>query len=398
MPIPLTIPGVDSLATKGLTAFPLTIVETSGEGRGITLAGRSLPFRGVPFGSEQRVNIKYFVGNPIAQAQVLGATWLPTEITGRWCDNHLGDLANAPILYNFPPVGSAGKPETPWKFTDSAGRSFQSGGAVPFARAQRARTVRDAIFMLQRSGQLLRVEWGSTARFGFIRSFIPTHDREEDIDWSIEFDWIGDTSTYPEIRVKPKIDPLGLLGKMQKALQEFLNEALKALAEIYGHVAVITQKIKQVGNLISSIINMFTSFAKLALLPLEILGTVKQQLISIKLAIMDLVGFIRSVPAAYLAIKNGGNQTQADAAVEASAAIVFNALKLGVDLMDVVDDLNKLDEGELIAIVNMPEGSTLVDIASQQYGDPSKWRTIATYNNFGSRVVPAGTRVLVPRL
>lgn len=398
-----------------ISAFPLTITEMSaaaggtgtvslgtkaanGGPRSIQLFGRSLPYRGVGFGSEQRINLKYFPGNPVGQAQVLGATWAPTTMEGKWSDRHLIDTSNAPLLFNFPPIGSAGKPETPWKFTDAGGRSFDSGGAIPFARAQRARVVRDAMFMLQRSGQLLRVEWGSIVRYGFIESFVPTHDREEDINWEINFTWIGDTASFPEIRVKPAIDPLGLLGKLQKMLAAALEAMLQTLAAIYGQKLALTQKITKVGNLITQVINTISSYAKLAFLPLELLGTIRQQIKSVVLAIKDLIATVRSIPAAYSALRDGGTQSQADEATAVAAAIAINAAKLGVDLTDIYDSLKELEEGDILGITNMPEGSTLPDIARQWYGDPSKWRIIADYNNFSSMVIKAGTRILIPKV
>ncbi len=402
-----TVPGLDNLQISGITAFPLTITELSaaagpastlGTGpRSIQLFGRSLPYQGVAFGSEQRINLKYFVGNPTAQAQVLGATWTETSMEGRWCDRHLIDPANAPILFNFPPIGSAGKPETPWKFTDAGGSSFESAGSIPVGRAQRARTVRDAIFMMQRGGQLLRVEWGSIVRCGFIKSFVPTHDREEDIGWQIDFEWIGDQASFPEIRVKPAVDPLGLLGKLQAALAAALAAMQKALSKVYGQILAISQKITAIGNAISSLIDTITLFAKLAFLPLEMIGTIRQQIRSIILSIRDLIQLVRSIPGAYAALRDGGTQSQADEASAITVAIAINAAKLGVDLSDILDDLKKLEEGDILGITNMPEGSTLPDLARDWYGDPSSWRLIADYNNFSSMIIRAGTRVLIPK-
>lgn len=377
-------------------AFPIFIQETTGDARTIVLRGRSLPYRGVVWGAEQRVEIKYFPGNPVGQAQVLGPTWMPTTMRGMWKDAFLFDDANAPTLLGFPNIAGPGRPGS----IVFGGKSFVSGGGIPGnqGKAQRARVVRDAFYLLQRAGQLLRVEWGSVVRFGFIKRFEPDHDREEDIRWEIEFHWIGDTSSIPRPLPKPKINAPGLLAAILAAIQAFLDAINAALALLYGAVQLVTQRITKIGSLITGFIDALNSLIGLVFVPAEMFGVLKQQLTSIILAVKDLIDTINRIPQAYSAAKEGGNPTDINLATAAAQAIAFNARVLGVDAAEQREQLTELESPDLLGVVTVPEDTTLLDIATSFYGGPSDWTVIADFNGIASSFVERGTIVYVPRL
>lgn len=371
-------------------SYPLIIQEVTGLSRQITLRGRSLPFRGVEFPSELRVNTKYFPGNPIGQAQVLGATWEDTLITGRWADHLIGDDFSSPKLHNFPPlsfgasIGSVG------------GSSFQSAGTVPEGSVKKIRVLIDAFYMLQRGGSLLKVSWGQIARYGFIKRFAPSFKRVDEADWEIEFTWIGDTDA-PQKFATTSPDPLGLLQQAMRALQEFLNKMNEALLFAYGNVLRVTQLIRKVGFLITSFIDTVNGFANLLFVPAQIFGTVMQQIASIKTAIQDLVATLRSVPAAYSAKKSGANQEQVNEAEELIGTILLNALQLGLDIQEIADRLAGAVGDHLLGIVVTQSQQTLRDIARQYYGSSDAWTIIADYNGISGSLVPAGSVIRVPR-
>lgn len=376
-------------------AFPIYISEQSGDARTIILRGRSLPYRGVTWGAEQRVEVKYFPGSPVGQAQVLGPTWSPTTMSGTWKDAFLFDDANAPTLLGFPDIAGPGRPGT----RQFGGKSFISGGGVPGneGEARRARVVRDAFFSLQRAGQLLRVEWGSIVRFGFIKRFDPKHDREEDIGWEIEFQWIGDTFAARRPLPKPKINAPGLLALILSAIQSFLDAINTALALLYGAVQLVTQRINKITSLITGFIDAINGLIGLVFVPAEMFGVLKQQLTSIILAVQDLIDTINRIPQAYSALKEGGNPTDVNLATAAAQAIAFNARTLGVDAAEQRDQLTELESPDLLGVVTAPEDTTLIDIATNYYGGPDDWTIIADFNGFSSSFVERGTLVYVPR-
>jgi hypothetical protein len=379
-------------------AFPFTIAETTGDARVLTLRGRSLPYRGVSWGQEQRVEIKYFPGNPVAQAQVLGPTWTDTTIRGMWKDTFLYNDDSKATLVNFPAIASAGRPNST-DFADVGGRSFASGGSVPglVGEARRARTVRDAMFMMQRAGQLLRVEWGSMVRFGFIADFQADHDREEDIRWEVTFKWIGDTVATPSVLKKPRLDVPGLLARLLALVQAFLNQVNAVLALIYGAVQLVTQRIRKIGSLITGFLEALNRMASLVFVPAEMFGVLKQQLTSIILAVRDLRATLARIPQAYSAAKSGATASEQNAAVEASQAISFNARKLGVEAAETREQLREAEESDILGVVQVRENITLRDIATDFYGAPDDWTIIADFNGLSSSIVQRGTTVHVPK-
>jgi len=390
---PLTLKNLEATPSQ---AFPLFIQERTGDARLIVLRGRSLPYRGVAYPSRLRVEVAYFPGQPVGQAQVLGPEWGDTPMRGAWKDVFLHDDESRVTLLGFPRIGSAGKPGS----SEFGGRSFASGGSIPgnIGEARRARTVRDAFYLIQRAGQLLRVEWGSVVRFGFLEEFIPTHDREEDIAWEMTWKWIGDSDAPPKARLRPKLSAPGILAALIAAVQAFLDTIQRALAQIYGAVQLVTQRITRLGSLVTDLINTLSSIVGLALVPAQVFGVLRQQLTSIVLAAKDLVAAVRSVPQGYAARKAGANDNESNLAIAAAAAIAFNARRLGVEAFNARRQIDELSLPEVIGVVAVAEGVTLRDIAREYYGNPGAWTTIADFNGLPASIVPAGTLVRVPNL
>ena len=376
-------------------AFPMFISEQTGEGRTIVLRGRSLPYRGVTWNSEQRIKTKYFPGNPVAQAQVLGPMWGPTTMRGMWKDAFLFNDDSAADLLNFPSIAGPGRPGS----TQFGGKSFASGGGVPggTGQARRARVLRDAMWLVQRAGQLLKVEWGSVVRYGFLKRFDADHDREEDIRWEIEFEWIGDTASIPKPLPKPKINAPGLLASILSTIQNFLNEVNAAVALLYGSTTLVTQRVTRIGELVAGFIEALNSLVSLVFVPAEMFGVLKQQLTSIVVAATDLVDTVNRVPQAYVAAFSGATAAEVNLATAAAQAIAFNAAVLGVEASEQREQLAELEAPDLLGVVTVPEDTTLLDIATDFYGGPDDWTVIASFNGLASSFVARGTIVYVPR-
>ncbi len=377
-------------------AFPFIISETTGDLRQLILRGRSLPYRGVSWGADLRTEIKYFPGNPVAQAQVLGPTWGPTTMRGMWKDSFLTNDDSSVKLIGFPDIGTAGRPSTPFV----GGKSFQSGGSVPgkIGSAMRARTVRDAFYLLLRAGQLLRVEWGSLVRFGFMKSFEPDHDREEDIRWEITFAWTSDTSAATKFKKQSQFNAQGLLARILAAIAAALDALNGLLALISGATTLISQRITRVGSLVSGLLDILTGFVSLAFVPAEMLGVLRQQLTGVILAAKDLADTARSVPASYGAAKVGASPAEINIAEESALFIAFNAAALGLEMVNQREELIELETPDLLGILSAKENTTLRDISTDFYGTPTNWTAIAEFNGLSSSIVPRGTILYIPTL
>jgi len=386
--------------------FPFIVRETTPPGRIIVLRGRSLPYRGVTWGGTQRVNINYFPGNPVATAQVVGPTYVPTVIRGTWKDAFLftgpgNPNENAAELRNFPVLGPAAlpPPQTPGAIVTSGGQTFPSAASIPgnIALAQRARTLRDAFEVVRRSGALLNVTWGSIARFGFLVRADFTHDREEDIAWELEFAWIGDTDAPPIISTVPRLDALGFLRALIALLQALLDAFNRALAFLFGAVQRVTQLIRRIGSLVTDFLEALNKLAGLIFVPAELFGTLQQQLAAIRLATRDLIATLRSVPAAYSAAASGATPTEINFAIEFAAAINRNAQILGVEAALASRQLDALQSDDVLAIYTSPGGVTLRDVATRFYGSPDDWPRIRDFNGLSGSVVERGTVIRVPK-
>jgi small basic protein len=400
VPLPLSIAAKAKLAQPGPPAPPFTIKETTGGLRTVVLRGRSLPYRGVVYEGEQRVEAKYFPGNPVATAQVLGHMFGPTTIRGIWKDAFLSDATSRAELRNFPPVAATARPGSGF----SGGPSFASAGSIPGAMgfAETARVLRDALEMIKRSGQMLRVEWGSLVRFGFLKRTAWTHGDptggESDIAWEMEFTWIGDTASVPKPKVPARLDPSSLAAKLLQALQTVLNALNAGLAQVYANQLFVQQRFTKLLSLVTGLLTALDNIIGLAFVPVELLGVLQQQLNAVKLAAKGLADTVRSIPAAYQKSKEGGTVLDANAAAGVQAAIIANTLRLGELAGQALSQLDDQLTPDILAFVTATGQETLRDLAFRYYSDASQWPAIYTYNGLTTSQLARGQRVVIPRL
>lgn len=148
------------------------IEELTGQKRSVTLVGAALPRQGAAWGGQLRMTTKWYPGNSgEATQQVLGPIELPSEWEGEW---------NTTRMIGSPSYAVAAE-----------GASQQA-----IVRASTMRDVLEQIFM---SGPRLRVTWasGSTddarriVREGRAAEWKFAHARQDDISWSIKFEWVS---------------------------------------------------------------------------------------------------------------------------------------------------------------------------------------------------------------
>ena len=376
-------------------AFPFVIAETNGLKRTIVLRGRSLPRQPLTFGGEQSVIIDYFAGNPVAYAQVIGPKYLPTEVTGEWNDIFLYEDGNAPYLLNFPPVGAAGKPAPAGANTIVAGASFTSAAATPGSQqAYLARTVRDAIELIRRSGALLRVEWGSIVRYGFLTRAIFPHKREQDIGYEMEFQWIGDTDAQP-IAVKPQANLLGFLQALNAILASLLNALLSADYLAGEFFKSFTAPITNLLSLITGLVQTLQKILSQTLNPFDIVASIRAAAIGLKLACRDLLDLFDRNGAA---LRGRDNATSQAFLAAAENEVRLLLLELAFLAAEREAELESFFTKQVQATHVVQAFQNLRSISVIHYGRPENWVDIADFNGLSGSLVSPGRLLRIPKL
>lgn len=399
--------------------FPFIIAEQTGNRRLIQLRGRSLPYRPVAWGERQRVNFNWFPGNPVASAQVIGVEFKPTTITGKWKDIFLFDDVNAATILNFPPLSpaaiptpgvAAGSPPIGGTIDSAAastltagpqgGQTFESSQSIPGLeqRARRARTLRDCFREVGKAGQIVRVEWGSVVRFGFLTEWDFPHDREEDIEFTLRFEWLGEKPAQDPIFVKPKLDLLGILARLLALLDEILNTFLKLLALINDKLLQITQFIRQLQSFVDDFGSLLQGLISFALAPLDIIENMRGLLTQVRLTSLDLMRTVSNIHSA-----TGGLGPAALGLTVFTETLALmketrnTAANLAQGSVETLDELSRIDLSDLLAVFTAPAGITLRDVSNRFYGTPDGWRVIQRRNGLFGSTVPRGTVLQIPQ-
>lgn len=374
-------------------SFPFVIRQVNLPARVILLRGRALPYQGVAWGGTMRADPNWFPGNPVASLQIIGPTYKPTTITGKWKDIFLFNEDSAALLVNFPVLSGPSLPGA----TERGGETFKSGGSVPSQLAQRARVLRDAIELMRREGGLLKVEWGSIVRYGIISDTNFPHDREEDIEYEIEFKWIGDTASQPK-RLLPKLDLLSALQIILQALDKVINALLGVILKAFLFITKIQQFITKLGSFVTSLLEALKRITSFVFAPADILNNIRANLRAIILEARDLFDDLRADPsAAYQAALQGSVKDIVEANLFLSS-FRSQVQQLAADAAEKQREIEEFAGPELLGLYTATGGESLRDVAQQYYGEWRNWRTLAEFNGIDRSILVRGTIVRIPRL
>ena len=356
----------------------IVITETTGDMRSITLRGRSMPNAGdepAEFGIQQRGRVNYPPWQPIADVSILGAVWEPLTLSGLWDDRYM-DAKNAPLLSKFKNLGSR----------------VPTGFAIGNGQARNCIEIIEALYLLIRTGETLKFEWGPFTRYGILWTFKPKMYRTERVAWEMEFQWTGDTDIKPVLKARAKVSPLGLLALLLAILEAIRNaiKLLNAPAKFYANN--ILSPFNQLVSAITDMLDELTKVIANALTPRKILGDLKAGFTKIRLAAGDLLRALRN--------KVGFTDplTPRDSALADFAFLVLRkeVFACAAAMAERELELAKLDTPDLLDSTFTGQGETLRDVAKRFYGSAADWIVIANYNSFASAMVPTGTLVLVP--
>ena len=186
-------------------ASTIEILELAGQQRRVVLRGAALPFRGAAWETEMKLVTKWYAGNSFQATQhVLGAMDPPSEFNGMWRTTTL--IATPPSFYN------------------GSGASEQL-----IVIASDLRDIFDGDTGIIRSGSLLSVAWASDdgrsiVRQGRIGSGKFSHDRFDDIAWTMSFQWTGRGAGTGQAAQYSGDDALVAQRAMSSSLNDLANE------------------------------------------------------------------------------------------------------------------------------------------------------------------------------
>jgi len=407
-----------------ITVPPFVIKELSGRKRTVKLTGRGLPYRPLTLDGEQRVKITNPAGNPDGYGTITGPTEGETKINGQWKDKYLfyaeGELPPVELTTDFDHGGQAN--------TNGISRGSNSTGVSSAIDAI------ELVDSMRREGQLLEVSWGHVIRRGYIKSVSQTWTNIHDVEWAINFAWIG-RSAPADIPsdFSPASGPLSTGSALRDALDR-LSKILDTPGEVTGdfmsnirntlnRIAQFTDQIEQAAAGLSDQTSLFS--------PRGIGGTIGSLLGSVVMSADDLKeqflsngwagiatrpldqipfsGFIRDAtgtrdagPPVYLDERETDPQKLIEAEQQAQEMLYQRE-----SLQELRDIRNEalarripLVQGDTEVIGNYTarENDNLREVSNLYYGGPSHWREILVYNNLSSSQLVAGQVIVIPRL
>lgn len=214
----------------------LSIIELSGRKRELILSGRSMPFKPATLGGVRLKIVKEsYPGNPVASAQVVTTEETDSTLGGRWSDRHL--TTSGKVFWNS-----------------------DGNGLLPLVRAE---DVWNAFESLCRAAQLVKLEWGSVFRVGFLSEVSPSWNMREEVEWNGTFTWISRTEDA---------DPplIGALKKAADSIGAGLDPVKIALAVAVDLLRVLFDTMEDVEDSIRDIENAIKMVETIASLGIEV--------------------------------------------------------------------------------------------------------------------------------
>lgn len=361
-----------------MPANEITIQELTGSDPiTVTLRGRAMPYRGMPTPSRQRIVTTFYQGNPVATQQIMGIEYPDTELTGMWKAKFLR-VQDARVAGNA-----------------LGGVDAIIDGAIAdeFFGASNGATILVALFerLLARGNELL-FSWGPISRYGLLKEFTPSWQREEDVEWSMSFEWSGAQRTVPRT---------SLVANPGQDIQQGVVNVDSAAARVPSSLVDAPQRrqsFAQLGAIRNASIDFLAltrQAAQAATLPARVVQGALAQAIQVRDDVAVLSGQMMDVPYTYMSMS--------DSVVDVFSVEVWRrdvgrqAESLAARSQKTADQLSSLKNlTPDYQLVTVGQGQTLRHISLIYYGNADDWTIIAEANRLPSSVVAAGTVVRVP--
>lgn len=352
-----------------MSEAPRFTVEEIGGGRSISLASRALPYQRANLGGVELARKKTrYPGNAVSTMQVLGPEWGTGVISGAWKDRFVTGCVEA--------TGFA---------------YLQTGATI------RARELVRAFSELCAAGAPVRVQWGDQIRRGVVATVTPTWLRSEDVEYQIEFDWVGldepqaavasAETASPETQIQEAaadVDaaadtrPASVSGPETERQQASQRSNREAVGQVFDAIRRVRSGV-QIGDRIAT-----QAAAMIEAGALAINGTAKDDAeqtgdrpYTSETDFNDVVSVLGV---------EGWRRTYTRSETRFAAV----ALAVGIE------QSRELAPNGSIAIVTIRQGQTLRDLAMTYYGSGDSWQTIADFNDLPSSTPAVGTVVVVP--
>ena len=370
------------------------IIPLEGNYATINLTGGGLPYKGTTFPREQRGKTTYYPGNPVATQTVTGPTRPPTTMTGRWMDFDLGEGGARALDLQIGILCDKGVPvEVRW-----GGRALTNG------------------------------EDPAIVQRGRIAKYEPKYNRAQDIEWSITFEWRGDTlqtkpPTFSASIVKQDsfIELSEQLEETQESTQSWIDIAWSGISTGTNEMLAVSDALDEVQNALFDATNVVNGASDMlqtaAELPSAIADRVRGMCNLVVMACANGRAALQSACGLFAGVLS----TQQGGPVDETAARDFRtqAARAEIARYPTDDPLSRLDGKttefdlvhqwdkmaaqaaqtdasiaakqvpDIIAIVRPPAGSDLRDVSMVYYGNPDLWVLIADFNDLASSEIPA---------
>lgn len=366
----------------------LAIEEVTGD-LSVVLRGRSMPYRGVEWGVEQRIKTDWYPGNPVASQQILGPQEGKTVLKGMWKDRFIR-------------------------------------GSIEVSGADTPRFATDAVQLFHRicrAGRLLRVSYLAEVRVGYLRKFVPTYDRAQDVAWEMEFEWQGrEDQVFVREEEAPSSPRTGF--DLFSALQDAVAAVAAVVSLANAWVAGIVSAINEIGDSIAGLTRLLEVAATLTSLPSTLIGAITAQVAAIVRQVTSLLRQILSprgtvTPVAQLVAKpaisptsrkasaagSGSRRGQAPPASAVANTTRFERARRAVGrAASNIAAYAQTEEARILArvspattvVVTVSEQQSLYSLSTKYYGSPDYAGYIAAVNRLGSGNVAAGTQIRIP--
>ncbi len=327
------------------------------------MGGRGLPERPLPAGGRLRTKKTWYSGNNVATLQVLGSEDMDMQLRGVWNDRFIAGQVLTSGFDNDDPV--------------------------------LARDVVRIFDTLQRAGNTLRFQWGDVVRMGVLAEFEPRWLREQDVEWTMRFEWFGrDDQEVPratldeppnsaQLRQRQNETDDQLAFEPPSIKPDYAARVRTQISDVRGRVGAIFDRVRaaqSVGGIPLTAVRGVLADAEALRRSANALGV---ELLEAPLELAtDLEGLIDRLGAETWRREQGRR--------------VLRTLAEG---QRVARELRRLTRPAPLAVVTIRGGTdSLRRLAREFYGTPDEWRRIADVNDFPDSVVAPGTLVVIPPL
>ena len=338
----------------------VTIEETTGQRRSVTLRGRALPYQGVAFGGTMRVATTWYPGNPVATMQVLGPELAATTMEGMWKDRFLPGQ-----------VVLAG-------FADLDG--LETADAVVRAMEH----LRDA-------GNELRVQWNNVVRRGVLTDFTPTWVRPQDVNWSATWTWFAANADQA---VRAGYNPLPATTLSTALVKHDDSILFVPPAVSRDFAAEILTRANAVRAQVGALFDVLRQAQSMATMPLTLAQAGLTAVESLTAELQDEIGRMTNIPSIYAStldrvvdVLNVEGWRRDGARM--AAILRGNGQRTAAEIQrNVIPGI--------LDVVTADGLVTLRQYAQTYYGSPDSWTLIANANGLVESTPAAGAIIIIP--